>query len=220
MCCAAGRSPGRSWRDGARRLVFVSGPLQLRFVQSAAKHSQLPESVVELAVVGRSNVGKSSLLNALANRKSLAKTSKTPGATRLLNVYEHDPVGSGRWLVDLPGYGYAKAPKQEQERWARMIENYLTDRETLDMALILIDGAVGPTALDVQTLDWFEHIDVPFQVIATKHDKVKPSKLGARKRDLSAGCNVDPREIRWVSAAKGTGIPELRSEIAGLLGVK
>ena len=198
----------------------MSGPLQLRFVQSAAKHSQLPESVVELAVVGRSNVGKSSLLNALANRKSLAKTSKTPGATRLLNVYEHDPVGSGRWLVDLPGYGYAKAPKQEQERWARMIENYLTDRATLDMALILIDGAVGPTALDVQTLDWFEHIDVPFQVIATKHDKVKPSKLGARKRDLSAGCNVDPREIRWVSAAKGTGIPELRSEIAGLLGVK
>lgn len=189
-------------------------------MQSAAKHSQLPESVVELAVVGRSNVGKSSLLNALANRKSLAKTSKTPGATRLLNVYEHEPEGSGRWLVDLPGYGYAKAPKQEQERWARMIERYLTERETLDTALILIDGAVGPTALDVQTLDWFEHIEVPFQVIATKHDKVKPSKLGGRKRDLAAGCNVDPREIRWVSAANGTGIPELRSEIAKLLGVK
>jgi GTP-binding protein len=195
----------------------VSGPLQLRFLTSAARHDQLADSLTEIAVAGRSNVGKSSLLNALANRKSLARTSKTPGATRLLNVYELDPEGSGRWLVDLPGYGYAKAPGHEQERWARMIEDYLTEREQLDLVLVLIDGAVGPTALDEQSLEWFDHIGVPVRIVATKHDKVKPSKLGARKRDLAKGCGVAAESVRWVSAAQGTGIPELRSELFGLL---
>jgi len=195
----------------------VSGPLQLRFVTSAADHRQLDESTAELAVAGRSNVGKSSLLNALANRKSLARTSKTPGATRLLNVYELDPEGSGRWLVDLPGYGYAKAPAHEQERWARMIEAYLTEREHLDLVLLLIDGAVGPTALDRQSLEWFEHIGVPVRIVATKHDKVKPSKLGSRKQALAEGCGIAVGEAHWVSAAKGTGIPELRSEIRARL---
>lgn len=195
----------------------MSGPLQLRFVTSAAKHTQLGDAITEVAVAGRSNVGKSSLLNALSNRKALAKTSKTPGATRLLNVFELEPEGSGRWLVDLPGYGYAKAPKHEQDRWARMIENYLIERESLDLVLVLIDGAVGPTGLDKQSLEWFAHIGVPFQIVATKHDKVKPSVLGARKRDLAAGCGVESSEVRWVSAAKGTGIPELRNEIRAFL---
>jgi len=197
----------------------VAGPLKLRFVQSAAKHSQLPDSVLEVAVVGRSNVGKSSLLNALAHRKSLAKTSKTPGATRLLNVYEHDPEGSGRWLVDLPGYGYAKAPKHELERWARMIEAYLTERENLKLALVLIDGVIGPTALDLQTLEWFDHIGVPVVIVATKADKVKSSTLGARKTELARKCEIDPSDVYWVSAAKGTGISELRDDVRNMLEV-
>ncbi len=195
----------------------MSGPLSLRFLVSAATHRQLDESRTEIAVAGRSNVGKSSLLNALANRKSLARTSKTPGATRLLNVYELDPEGSGRWLVDLPGYGYAKAPKHEQERWAKMIEDYLIERETLDLVLVLVDGAIGPTSLDVQSLEWFAHIGVPVRVVATKLDKVKPSKLGARKRDLAAGCGVAPADVLWVSAVRGTGIPELRREVLTML---
>ena len=195
----------------------MSSPLQLEFVMSASKHAQLPESEVEIAVAGRSNVGKSSLLNALANRKSLAKTSKTPGATRLLNVFELQPEGSGKWVVDLPGYGYAKAPKHEQERWARMIENYLVERETLELVLLLIDGAVGPTGLDKQSIDWFNHIGVPLRIVATKHDKVKPSQLGKRKNDLAKGCGVDKKQVRWVSSAKGVGIPELRAEIHGFL---
>ena len=195
----------------------MSGPLQLRFVMSAATHTQLGEAITEVAVAGRSNVGKSSLLNALSNRKALAKTSKTPGATRLLNVFELEPEGSGRWLVDLPGYGYAKAPKHEQQRWARMIEEYLLERESLDLVLVLVDGVVGPTSLDEQSLEWFAHIGVPVQIIATKHDKVKPSTLGARKRDLAAGCGVELGDVRWVSAVKGTGIPELRNEIRTFL---
>lgn len=195
----------------------MAGPLQLEFVMSAAKHSQLPESLVEIAVAGRSNVGKSSLLNAIANRKGLAKTSKTPGATRLLNVFELQPEGSGMWLVDLPGYGYAKAPKHEQERWARMIENYLVEREQLERVMLLVDGAVGPTALDKQSIEWFRHIDLPITIIATKHDKVKSSQLGKRKSELAKGCGVDSKDVRWVSAAKGTGIPELRREVERLL---
>ncbi len=195
----------------------MSGPLQLEFVMSGAKHTQLPDSLVEIAVAGRSNVGKSSLMNALANRKSLAKTSKTPGATRLLNVYELQPEGSGKWVVDLPGYGYAKAPKHEQERWARMIENYLVERDTLEAVLLLIDGEVGPTALDMQSLEWFRHIGLPIKIIATKQDKVKPSKLGARKQEVAKKCGVDKSDIRWVSAAKGNGIPELRNEIHTML---
>ena len=191
----------------------MSRPLQLEFVTSAAKHGQLGESVSELAIAGRSNVGKSSLINALANRNSLAKTSKTPGATRLLNVYELAPKGSGRWLVDLPGFGYAKASKSEQDRWARMIDEYLTNRKQLGAVLLLVDGLIGPTDLDLQSLEWFEHIELPVTIIATKHDKVKPSKRATRKKELAERCGVEPGEVRWVSAAKGTGIPELRSEI-------
>ena len=93
----------------------MSNPLPIRFLQSASRLDQLPNSVLELAIVGRSNVGKSSLINALAHRKKLAKTSKTPGATQLINIYELDPEGSGSWLVDLPGYGFAKAPKSEMD---------------------------------------------------------------------------------------------------------
>lgn len=180
---------------------------------SAAEHSQLPASLVEIAVAGRSNVGKSSLLNALANRNGLAKTSKTPGATRLLNVFELQPEGSGKWIVDLPGYGYAKAPKHEQKRWARMIENYLIERENLELVLVLVDGEVGPTTLDKQSLEWFRHIGVPIKIVATKHDKVKSAKLGSRKKAVHEACGVEKSEVRWVSAAKGTGIPELRAEI-------
>lgn len=120
-------------------------------------------------------------------------------------------------MVDLPGYGYAKAPKHEQERWARMIENYLVERESLDMALLLVDGAVGPTALDTQTIEWLMHIGLPFMIVATKHDKVKPSKLGVRKKELALKCGVESADVMWVSAAKGTGIPELRNEVRRLL---
>jgi GTP-binding protein len=177
----------------------------------------MSESRSELAIAGRSNVGKSSLINALANRKSLARVSKTPGATRLLNVYELDPAGSGRWLVDLPGFGYAKAPEQEQDRWAHMIDQYINHRENLGAVLLLIDGLVGPTDLDLQSIEWFNHIDLPITFVATKHDRVKSSKRPGRKQALADGCGVDPSEVRWVSASKGTGIPELRSEIRAYL---
>lgn len=191
----------------------MSSPLPLRFLLSASRLGQLPEREVELAVVGRSNVGKSSLINALAHRKKLAKTSKTPGATQLINIYEYGAEGSGQWLVDLPGYGFAKAPKRELERWRRMIEEYLTGSSTLGAVLVLIDGAVGPTELDLQNVDWLDHIDLPYRFVATKADKVKPSKSKARRTELITKLGVERSEVLWVSAETGAGIPELRREI-------
>ena len=191
----------------------MASPLELEFLQSAAKLEQLPDARTELAVIGRSNVGKSSLINALANRKKLARTSKQPGATKLINVYELRPEGSGLWLVDLPGYGYAKASRNEQERWKHMINRYLTERETLEAVLVVIDGAVGPTSLDLQSVEWLNSVDLPHNFVATKSDKVRPSKSKARRADLVAKLGVARSDVRWVSAEKGTGIGALRGEI-------
>src|SRR5512140_2940257 len=126
-------------------------PLQLSFVTSAKRHVDLPDSPCEVAFVGRSNVGKSSLINALANRKQLAKVSNTPGRTQLLNMFVLPGGGAVR---DLPGYGYAKVPGREKSGWQRMIEDYLLEREELALVFVLVDGEIGPTKLDVQMLDW------------------------------------------------------------------
>jgi GTP-binding protein len=192
----------------------VSAPLELTFVLSAPGVDQLPPSQAEVAVVGRSNVGKSSLINALGNRRSLAKVSKTPGRTRLLNLFE---VGGGGTLVDLPGYGYAAVSGSVRAGWGLMIEGYLLGREELQMVLVLVDAEVGPTKLDVQMLDWLRSHDLPHTVVATKHDKVKASKRAKRKRELIEGCDVAPRDVSWVSSAKGTGVAELRGRVRSWL---
>jgi GTP-binding protein len=184
--------------------------VKLRFVTSAASVGQLPESPAEVAVVGRSNVGKSSLVNALGNDSHLAKTSKTPGRTRLLNLFEVDGLGT---LVDCPGYGYAQASKQERGSWQQMAERYLLEREPLRMVLVLVDGEIGPTKLDVQMLAWLRAEGVPHTVIATKHDKVKSAKRDKRKRELAEGCDLEPGDIVWVSSARGTGLDRLRQLI-------
>jgi GTP-binding protein len=185
----------------------VPGPLPLRFVTSADRLDRLPPTDAEVAVVGRSNVGKSSLLNALANRKNLAHTSKTPGRTRLLNCFE---VAPGATLVDCPGYGYASAPKAMRASWQQMIEGYLLGREGLVMVLVLVDGEIGPTPLDTQLLAWLRAEGLPHTVVATKHDKVRSSRRDRRKRDLAAGCDLEPGDVVWVSAEKGVGIDRLR----------
>jgi GTP-binding protein len=188
--------------------VSTGGPLPLEFVTSAARPDQLPDTEVELAVVGRSNVGKSSLLNALANRKQLALVSKTPGRTQLLNCFS---LGDGTALIDCPGYGYAAVPAKERNRWQRMMESYLLGREQLARVLVLVDGEVGPTKLDLQMLEWLDAEDLPYAVIATKHDKVKSSKRQKRKRDLADACGLPEKEIVWVSATSGVGIDRLRA---------
>ena len=195
----------------------MAGPLALRFVSSFPHARQMPATIAEVALVGRSNVGKSSLLNALAHRKQLARTSKTPGATRLLNGFELGAEGSGRWVVDLPGYGYAKASKAEMGRWSSMAAGYLAHREPLRGVLHLIDGEIGPTSLDLRTVEWLDSLDLPVTYVATKVDKVRPSRRGARKAELAAKLGTDRGTVHWTSATKGTGIGELRTLVRTLL---
>ena len=197
---------------------MATGPLALSFVRSYVDIDTLPFINAEVALVGRSNVGKSSLLNALAQRKNLAKTSKNPGATRLMNAFELAPENSGRWVMDLPGYGFAKVSKAEQQKWATMLSEYIEERENLVSVILLIDGAVGPTSLDLQTVEWLHALDRPITYVATKADKVKPSKSKKRRTELTEKLGVTKADVTWVSAEKGTGIPELRQTIRTLLG--
>ncbi len=186
---------------------MASKPLQLKFVQSATRVHQLPELGPEVAFVGRSNVGKSSLINAVAHQRQLARVSNTPGRTQLINVFSHV---SGGAVVDLPGYGYAKVPGHIRGDWSSMIEGYLLEREELVMVFVLVDGEIGPTPLDVQMLEWLRYNEVPHTVVATKSDKVKSAKRQRRKRDLAEGCMLEQGDIVWVSASKNVGIERLR----------
>lgn len=197
----------------------MASPLPLRFLCSYADSNDLPHVNAELALMGRSNVGKSSLINALAQHKGLAKTSKTPGATRLLNAFEVGNPDSGRWLMDLPGYGYARVSKTEQAKWADMLNAYIEERENLTAILLLIDGEIGPTPLDLQTIEWLQHLDRPILYVATKADKVRPSKSPKRRNELTGKLGLEKKDVRWVSADKGTGIPELRSLVLETLGI-
>lgn len=188
-------------------MLLVSPPLELSFVTSADRLDKLPESPAEVAVVGRSNVGKSSLINALAKRHGLANTSNTPGRTQLLNCFA---LPDGTMVVDCPGYGYARASKVQRASMSAMIERYLLGRDTLAMVIVLIDGEVGPTPLDRSMLEWLREEGLHHQVIATKHDKVKAAQRDTRKRQLAAACDLEPGDVVWVSATRNVGIDRLR----------
>jgi GTP-binding protein len=193
---------------------MTTSPLAIEFVTSAVDAKVLPSSPAEVAFVGRSNVGKSSLINALANRRQLARVSNTPGRTQLINMFA---LPNGATLVDLPGYGYAAVPGRVKQGWQKMIEGYLLDREELVNVFVLVDGEVGPTKLDVQMLEWLRANGIPHTVVATKHDKVKSAKRQTRKKELASGCMLEPGDIVWVSASKGVGIDTLRSLVLGHL---
>jgi GTP-binding protein len=135
----------------------------------------------------------------------------------LINLFAVDG-SAGATLVDLPGYGFAKAAKKVTRDWPEMIEGYLLERVNLAMVFVLVDGEIGPTRLDVQMLDWLRYHTVAHTVVATKFDKVRSSKRATRKKELAAGCRLEPGDIVWVSASTGDGIDALRSLVRTTLG--
>lgn len=148
---------------------------QSEFIISAVKKQQYPtDDRVEIAFVGRSNVGKSSIINALTNRKKLAKVSQTPGKTRLINFFL---INNDFYLVDLPGYGYAKVSKAEKASWGQTIERYLNGREELKRVVLLVDSRHKPTADDVMMHEWIKHYGYDVIVVATKSDKLSNNNL-------------------------------------------
>ena len=199
------------------RLLFAGGVM---FRMGVASLSQLPPAFpLEVAFAGRSNVGKSSLLNALTGRKDIARTSNTPGRTRELNYFE---VAEGQVaLVDMPGYGYAKAEKKLVKSWQSIIMGYLQGRPNLRRVFVLIDSRHGTKANDLETLDQLDEAAVSYQIVLTKSDKLKQSErdkvLAATAQAISKRPAAFP-DVIITSSEKGWGIPELRAEIAGMLG--
>lgn len=163
---------------------------------TAARKEQYPDTTVpELAFAGKSNVGKSSMINALLNRKSLARTSSSPGKTQTINFYNVNDVLN---FVDLPGYGYAKVSKTEKEKWGKMIETYLSTREQLKEVILLVDIRHEPNANDIQMYDWIKSYGYTGYVIATKADKISKSQRIKQINVIKKTLNVD--DINLITA--------------------
>jgi len=181
------------------------------FVTSCSLGSPLPElgDAVQIAMVGKSNVGKSSFINALCNNAKLARTSATPGKTRLINFYSVN--GGDFYLVDLPGYGYAKAPKSEQAKWAELMENYLRSGSVAHLFLLL-DCRHEPTMADRQMLVWMQYYNIPYTVSATKADKLPKTRRKPAAAKVSKAVGALGPAIPF-SAQEKLGIEEVLSRI-------
>ena len=189
----------------------------IQFLKGVVAMSGLPPADrPEVCFAGRSNVGKSSLINALTGRKALARASNTPGRTQEINFFT---LAERAYLVDLPGYGFAEAPKPVVEKWQRLLKSYLSGRPSLRRAFVLIDARHGAKQVDEEIMGLLDKAAVTFQTVLTKVDKVKPAELDAslaRTRKALASHPAAFPEIVLTSSEKGEGIPTLRSIIAEL----
>ena len=209
-------------RDDAERAALVEAGRLLfarpcTFFHAAQKLDQLPPpGLPEVALCGRSNVGKSSLMNAITGQGALARVSHTPGRTRQLNFFN---LAGRLVLVDMPGYGYAKASKSLQEDWQGMMFDYLRGRPTLRRVLLLLDAGVETKASDRAAMKLLTEAAVPFQIVLTKADGVKPGALAARLREAEALAKAHAAGhplVLVTSSREGTGMGELRAELACL----
>lgn len=197
------------------RMLFASGT---DFVKGVVAMSGLPPADrLEVCFAGRSNVGKSSLINAVTGRKALARASNTPGRTQEINFFT---AGDSHYLVDLPGYGYANAPVKVVEKWQHLLKQYLSGRQSLRRAFVLIDMRHGVKPVDEEILSLLDSAAVPFQCVMTKTDKIKDidreKTLAQVRLTLSKHPAAFP-EIVLTSSEKGTGITTLRAIIATLV---
>lgn len=191
---------------------------QTDFLKGVVAMSGLPlDDRLEVCFAGRSNVGKSTLINALTGRKALARTSNTPGRTQEINFFT---LAETHYLVDLPGYGYANAPLAVVEKWQKLLKQYLSGRQSLRRAFVLIDSRHGIKSVDKQILSLLDTSAVTFQVVLTKADKIKEAERTKTIEQVSKALQAHPAafpEILMTSSEKGWGIPTLRSVIATLL---
>ena len=198
----------------AGRLLFAA---ECRFFYAAQRLDQLPEpGLPEVAFAGRSNVGKSTLVNALTGRKSLARASNTPGRTRQLNFFD---LGGRLTLVDMPGYGYAQAAKEIKEDWQGLMFQYLRGRPTLRRVVLLLDSRIEIKASDLAVMDLLDRAAVTYQLVLTKADGVKPGPLARKQDEVSALIRKHPAaypELFTTSGESGLGMDVLRAELAGL----
>jgi GTP-binding protein len=173
------------------------------FVTSAVKPSQYPRSdLPEIAFAGRSNVGKSSLINTLVNRKRLVKTGSTPGRTRLINFFN---INGSFLFVDLPGYGYAKVPVSVKKTWIPMVETYITTRTCLTGVVLIMDIRRAPGDEEVACIEWLKHIGMPGILILTKADKFPKSRRIVRQRSIAETLSVKPQDLILFSAKSRLG---------------
>ena len=188
----------------------------VEFIKSVENFDHIPkDNFKEVAFAGRSNVGKSSLINCLLNRKKIARTSSTPGKTRQLNYFK---INQKIYFVDLPGYGFAKAPKTERVQWRQLIENFLTQSPNLKGVVSIIDSRIGPTKLDLQLLEWLKNLKIPIILVATKSDKLSKLALLNQVRKYSTQLNeFKLKQIIPFSAINGAGKKEVWREITTLL---
>ena len=173
------------------------------FMTSAVRPQQYPApDLPEFAFAGRSNVGKSSLINTLVSRRKLVQTSSTPGKTRLINFFR---INGALMFVDLPGYGYARVSEEERQRWRPMVEHYISGRDNLKAVVVVLDIRRTPNAEDGQLLQWLDHQEIPCLLVATKADKL--SKTAQRKQLalIADALETDPEEIVLFSAKSRTG---------------
>ncbi len=174
--------------------------IDARLLATAVKPEQYPDTFVpEIAFAGRSNVGKSSLINCLVNRSKLARTSSSPGKTATINFYD---IGGEYRLVDLPGYGYAKVSKSEQESWAKMIDTYLNNRYNLSAVIQLVDSRHKPTKDDITMIDWIRRCGYRPIIIATKLDKLKKSQIEKNLTDIYNTLELDDESVLFPFSAQ------------------
>jgi GTP-binding protein len=180
-----------------------------RFIKSATRPDDFPrDQRPEIAFCGRSNIGKSSLLNTLTNTRGLARTSASPGRTQTINFFLID---DRTYFVDLPGYGYAKVSKAIKETWGAMIEAYLRHRKPLKLVLMLVDSRMPPTDSDIRMKDWLDHCGIPNAVVLTKTDKISRNQLSQALRKSAQTLNT--KEIIPFSAVTGFGKDQLLARI-------